>query len=78
MEDECIALYQDIRNLLTLRRLIQEVDTQLNMEFVSPASTHSKVFEDNNGDLGLATLPRTTLRMRHIAVKYQFFREHVG
>jgi hypothetical protein len=40
--------------------------------------TFSKVFEDNNAALQLAKVPRTTLRNRHFAVKYHFFREHVA
>ena len=36
------------------------------------------VFEDNNGALMLATVPKLTPRSKHIAVKHWFFREHVG
>ena len=38
---------------------------------------YSKVFEDNNGALILASTPRMTPRSKHIAVKYHFFKEHV-
>ena len=39
---------------------------------------HSTVFEDNNGALALATSPKITPRTKHIAVKYHFFKTHVG
>ena len=40
--------------------------------------TKSTIFEDNNGALQLATVPKMTLRSKHIAIKYHFFfREHV-
>ena len=39
---------------------------------------HSTVFEENNGALGLSKPPRTSLRTRHISVKYHFFREKFG
>ena len=41
-------------------------------------NTYSSVFEDNNGALILATVPRMTPRSKHIAVPYHFFREHVA
>ena len=39
---------------------------------------HSVVFEDNNGALGLATAPKLTPRTKNIAVKYHFFKDHIG
>ena len=67
-----------MRNILPLRQLVQEVGAQLKMDFAFPAIMHSTVFEDNNGALGLATSPRTTIRTLHIATKYNFFRKNVG
>ena len=57
--------------------MIQEVGTQLKMDFAYHAIVHSTVFEGNNGALGLTTSPRTTPSTRHIALKYHFFRENV-
>ena len=65
-------------DLLHLRIFVQEVETQSNNEFLSPDIMYSTVSEDKNGALGLAISPRTTLRTRHIAMKYQFLREHIG
>ena len=39
---------------------------------------YSTLFEYNNGALSLAISPRKNPRTYHIAVKYHFFREHVG
>jgi hypothetical protein len=36
------------------------------------------VFEDTNGCLTLATIPKMTPRTKHIGVKYFWFRSHVG
>ena len=78
LEAEYIALSQAMRDLLPFIKLLQEVGTKLNMEFASLTIMHSTLFDDNNGALGLVTSPRKTPRMRHIAVKYHFFREHVS
>ena len=78
LEAEYIALSQAMRDLLPFIKLLQEVGTQLNMEFASLTIMHSTLFDDNNGALGLVTSPRKTPRMRHIAVKYHLFREHVS
>ena len=37
----------------------------------------SKVYEDNNACLKFARLPRLTLRTKHIAVSYHWFRSKV-
>ena len=48
------------------------------MDFVSPIIIHYTVFEDNNGPLGLDISLSKSPRNRHIAVKFNFFRIHVG
>ena len=78
LEDEYIALSQAMHDILHLRRLLQEVGNQLKTDFAYPIIIHSTVFEDTNGNLGLATSPRTTPRSSYISVKYNFFMEHVG
>lgn len=40
-------------------------------------TTVSDVFEDNNGALTVATLPRITPQSKFFAVKLHFFKEHV-
>jgi hypothetical protein len=66
-----------MRDLLPMRELVKEIAEFLKYDKSISVRTHSKVFEDNNGALTLATVPRMTPRSKHIAVKYHFFREHV-
>ena len=62
-----------------MKSLIKEVIDNLgidceNLKFVSS----STVYEDNNGAIVMATSPRMTPSSKHIAVKYHWFRQHVG
>jgi hypothetical protein len=77
MEAEYIALSLAMRELLPLRELLKEMATAIGVSSVFEIRTHSKVFEDNNGALILASSPKMTPRSKHIAVKYHFFRSHV-
>ena len=45
-----------------------------NLKFVSS----STIYEYNNGYIIVATSPRMTSTSKHIAVKYHWFRKHVG
>jgi hypothetical protein len=67
-----------MRELIPVRRLVKEVALNLDPNSVTSYGTYSKVFEDNNGALKMAHCPRLTLRNRHIAVKYHWFRSHVA
>ena len=74
-----MALSHSVRTLLPLKSLIKEVIDNLgidceNLKFVSS----STVYQDNNGAIVVATSPRTTPSSKHIAVKYHWFRKHVG
>lgn len=60
-----------------MHQVVQELVNTLQHFTMIPICTHSKVYEDNNGALTLANVPRMTLCSNHIAVKYHFFREHV-
>ncbi|MGH3053548.1 MAG: Ty1/Copia family ribonuclease HI, partial [Gaiellaceae bacterium] len=75
-EAEYIALSQSMRDLLPTKQVIIEVLTSLGIH-LERATTHSTVFEDNNGALSLAHTLGMTPRTKHIGVKYHFFREHV-
>ena len=77
-EAEYIALSQSMRDLIPMRRLLQEAGEGLNLSFAKPAILHSTVFEDNNGALSLALSPKMTPRTKHIAVKYHHFRTSIG
>ena len=74
-----MALSHSVRELLPLKSLIKEVIDNLgidseNLKFVSS----STVYEDNNGAIVVAKSPRMTPSSKHIAVKYHWFRQHVG
>jgi hypothetical protein len=77
-EAEYIALSQSMRDLIPMRRLLQEVGTAMNLDFAKPAIVHSTVFEDNNGALALATTPKMNPRTKHICIKMHHFKSHVG
>ena len=68
-----------IRALIHLKILIKEVIENLgiesdNMKFVSSYT----IYEDNNGAIVVAKIPRMTPTSNHISVKYNWFRQHVG
>ena len=78
LESEYIALSTAIRELIPLRRILEQVGKALDLEFSKPSIIQSTCFEDNNGALGLALTPRLTPRTKHIAVKYHFFKSMIG
>ena len=74
-----MALSHYVRALITLKFLIKEVIDNLGIDieklkFVSS----STVYEDNNGDIFVTIIPIMNPTSNHIAVKYHWFREHVG
>ena len=76
MEAEYISLSMAMRDLIPLRTLVDEVKDLIGASTL-PCRTYSKVFENNNGALILASTPQMTPHSKHIAVKYHFFKEHV-
>ena len=77
MEAEYIALSTSMRELVPLRELVTKLAAALKANNRLLVCTHSTVFEDNNGALTLANLPRLTPHSKHIAVCWHWFREHV-
>ena len=74
-----VSLSHSVREFLTLKSIIKEVIDNLVIDseklmFVSS----STIYEDNNGAIVVATSPRMTPTSNHIAVKYHWFRQHVG
>jgi hypothetical protein len=78
LEAEYIALSSAMREFLPMRRLFKEIGEKMNLQLEEKGLLHSTIFEDNNGALGLATSPKMTPRTKHIAVKYHFFKDHIG
>ena len=74
-----MALSHSIRALPPFKIIIKEIISNLgidseNMNFVS----RSTVYEENNRAIVVATSLGITPTSNHIAVKYHWFRQHVG
>ena len=76
LEAEYIALSQCMRDLIPLRRVLNDIAEAFDLDINVPTS-YSKVFEDNQGALTLAKAPAMTPRTKHIALRYHHFREEV-
>ena len=76
MEAEYVSLSMCMRELIPLRRLVKELQGVLGFKS-SISSTACTVFEDNQGAIALANVPKMTPRSKHIAIPYHFFREHI-
>ena len=59
MEAEYISLSMAMQDLILLRTLVDEMKDLIGASML-PCRTYSKVFEDNNGALILASMPRMT------------------
>ena len=80
MESEYIALSTAMRSLVHVRALLSEICTKFDLAYGDKISTISTVFEDNRAAKILATTdpPRLTPRSKSLAVKYHWFRSHLG
>jgi len=77
MMAEYVALSAAMREMLPLKRLVKAVAKVVTGDDNVQMLTKSDVFEDNNGALTVATLPRITPQSKFFAVKLHFFKEHV-
>ena len=75
---EYVALSQTLRDLLPLKDLFKEVVDALGLPNGLNYTTHSTVFEDNQGAISLAKCPRMTPCTKHIGTKYHWLRDNVG
>ena len=82
MEAEYVALSTSCRDLFPLIDLTKEICSIFKMDMVvkDTADMHIKVHEDNVGALALGKLEprRMTPHSKHYAIKYHWFREHIG
>jgi len=76
-ESETICLSEAMRHLLPLRELVDEIREHLRLDKDYPVRMKSKVFEDNNGCISLATSPKITPRSKHIGTAFWFFKERI-
>ena len=79
LHSEYVELYHYVRSLLPLESITKEVIKHLGIDseklkFLSS----STVYEYNNGAIFVATSPRMNPKSKHIAVKYNWSRQHVG
>ena len=77
-EAEYIAMSQAMRDLIPMRTMLQELNKGLKLETGNDAMIRSTVYEDNNGAIKTAEAPKMSPRTKHIAVKYHFFKSHLG
>jgi hypothetical protein len=73
-EAEYIALSQAMRELIPLRCLLLELDTEMNLPGGSEAVIKPTVLEDNNGAIATATTMKMKPRSKPVAVKYHSMR----
>ena len=77
MMAEYVTLSTSMRELLPLKRLVKTIATIVTGDDDVVVTTKSDVFEDNNGALTVATMPKITPQSKFFAVKLHFFKEHV-
>ena len=77
MMAEYVALSSAMREMLPLKRLVKKVAKFISGDNNVKVTTLSDVWEDNNGALTVATMPKVTPQSKFFAVKLHFFREHV-
>ena len=79
LHSEYVALSHSVRALLPLENLIKEVIYNLGIDSEKlKFMSSSTIYEDNNGSILVEKSPRMTPASNHIAVKYHWFRHHVG
>ena len=67
-----------MRELIPTHHLLLEVATNMKLSDNEKVTIKSTVFEDNNGAIATAKAVKMTPRTNHIAVKYFFFKSHIG
>ena len=76
-EAELIGLSAGLRKAIPLQHMLNEMKQKFGFDIV-PAGpvVHCKAFEDNNGALAIAKVPRMRPRTKHINTKYFHFVEY--
>jgi len=75
---EYVAFSMAMRELLPMRALLQELNDKLGLDVVQGSLVRSTVFEDNQGCLSMVNSPKMSSRNKYLALKYHFFRSHIG
>ena len=76
MEAEYVAMSMAMKDLIPLQRIVKTIMEAVGLDPDLKSTMKSEVWEDNAGALILAKLepPRMTLRSKHYALKYHWFR----
>ena len=75
---EYVAFSMAMRELLPMRALLKEMGSKLGLSILSHSLVRSTVFEDNQGCLSLVNVPKMSTKNKYLALKYHFFRSHIG
>jgi hypothetical protein len=75
---EYVAFSMAMREMLPMRVLLQELSAKMDLPTLKQSLVRSTVFEDNMGCLSLVTVPKMSPRNKYLALKYHFFRSHIG
>jgi hypothetical protein len=67
-----------MRELLPMWVLLGELSSKMDLPALKRSLVRSTVFEDNMGCLSLVTVPKMSPRNKYLALKYHFFRSHIG
>ncbi len=80
MEAEYVALSTSCCNLFPLIDVTREISKAYSIKLSDTAQMHVKFHEDNVGALALGKLEphHMTPCSKHYAIKYHWFREHIG
>jgi hypothetical protein len=76
-EAEYIALSQSMREVLPIIWLLEEAKQHGIPILNTKPKVHCKVFEDNEGAIEIAKVPKMRPRTKHLNIKYHHFREEV-
>ena len=77
-ESEFVALSMAMKDLLPMQAFLEELKETMPVIGDAKAVVNSTVFEDDNEALHMATSPKMTPRTKWIAIKYHFFKDHIG
>ena len=76
-ESEYIGLSYALRETIPIMQLLKEMRSfKIPITNVIP-KVHCKVFEDNEGAIEIAKVPKMRPRTKHLNLKYHHFREEV-
>jgi hypothetical protein len=80
MEAKYVALISSCQDLFPLINITKVLSSTFDLQLQVNANMHIKIHKDNVGALALGKLePRQmTPRSKHYAIKYHWFREHIG